>query len=367
MIPLVDLKAQHDSIRAALDDAVADVIDRSSFIMGPQIKEFEAAFAQFCGCSYAVGVSSGTSALFLAMAACGVGPGSEVITIPHTFIATAEAATALGAKVVFVDIDPATYTMDTSKLGDAITERTRAIVPVHLYGHPSDMDAILDVARKRGIKVIEDCAQAHGAQYKGRKVGTLGDVGCFSFFPAKNLGALGDAGAVTTNDPEIARRISLLRNHGREGKYEHEYAGYNERIDTLHAAVLNVKLPHLDRWNEARRSHAALYNELLASAGVTLPSEMPWARHVYHLYVVRCRQRDELQKHLQECGIATGVHYPIPLHLQPAYANLNYGVGDFPETEKAAKEILSLPMYPELTDAQVERVSSAILEFFGTV
>lgn len=363
MIPLVDLKAQHDRIRAALDGAISDVIDRSSFIMGPQIKEFEAAFAEFCGCGYAVGVSSGTSALFLAMAACGVGPGSEVITIPHTFIATAEAATALGARVVFVDINPATYTMDTSKLEAAVTDRTRAIVPVHLYGHPTDMDPVLELARSRGIKVIEDCAQAHGAEYKRKKVGAIGDVGCFSFFPAKNLGALGDAGAVTTNDPEIARKISLLRNHGREGKYEHEYAGYNERMDTLHAAVLNVKLPHLQEWNEARRSNAALYNRLLAGSEAVLPTEMPWAKHVYHLYVIRCSKRDDLQKHLQDRGIATGVHYPVPLHLQPAYSGLGYREGDFPVTEKAAKEILSLPMYPELSEEQLGSVSSAVVEF----
>ncbi len=367
MIPLVDLKAQHDSIRAEIDAAIAEVIDNSSFIMGPAIKEFEAAFAEFCGCKHAIGVSSVTSARHLAIAACCLNPGDEVVTIPHTFIATAEAATMHGARVVFVDIDPNTFTMDVSKLESAITPRTRIIVPVHLYGHPTDMGPLMAIARKHGLKVIEDCAQAHGAEYKGRRVGSIGDLGCFSFFPAKNLGALGDAGAVTTNDDELAQFIRLLRNHGREGKYEHEYAGYNERMDTLHAAVLKVKLPYLNAWNDARRSHAELYNSLLSSSGVATPAEMPWARHVFHLYVVRCSTRDALQQHIGKRGIATGVHYPIPLHMQPAYASLGYKPGDFPETEKAATEILSLPMYPELTSEQISEVVDAIQDFFNSL
>lgn len=363
MIPLVDLKAQHDSIRAELLEAVTQTVDTSSFIMGPAIKEFEAGFARFCGCDFAIGVSSGTSALHLATAACELKPGDEVITIPHTFIATAEAVSMHGGVVRFVDIDPATYTMDVSKLEAAITPKTKIIVPVHLYGHPTDMDPLMAVARKHGLRVIEDCAQAHGAEYRGKRVGTIGDIGCFSFFPAKNLGALGDAGAVTTNSEELAARIRLLRNHGREGKYEHSFVGYNERMDTLHAAVLNVKLPHLNAWNDARRAHAADYDRLLDGAKVVKPTVAENCTHVYHLYVIRHPDRDALQKVLSEKGIATGVHYPLPLHLQPAYASLGYKQGDFPETERAAKSILSLPMYPELSAQQVEEVSRAINSF----
>jgi len=360
MIPLVDLKAQHDSIRDELFAAIKNIVDTSSFIMGPAIKELEAGFAKFCGCQHAIGVSSGTSALHVAMAALGLKAGDEVITIPHTFIATAEAVTMHGAIVKFVDIDPKTYTMDVSKLEAAITAKTKLIVPVHLYGHPTDMDPLLAIARKHGIKVLEDCAQAHGAEYRGKRVGTFGDAGCFSFFPGKNMGAMGDAGAVTTDDDELAAKIRLLRNHGREGKYEHQYAGYNERMDTLQAAILNVKLPHLDAWNEARRARAADYNRLLDSSKVTKPTVADGCTHVYHLYVIRVANRDGLQSHLKDKGIASGVHYPLPLHLQPAYADLGYKEGDFPETEKAAKDILSLPMYPELTTAQVEEVAAAI-------
>lgn len=363
MIPLVDLKAQHDSLRPQLFAALTHIVDTSSFIMGPAIKEFEADFAKFCGCDYAIGVSSGTSALHLAMAACDLKPGDEVITIPHTFIATAEAVSMHGGRVRFVDIDPKTYTMDVSKLEAAITAKTKIIVPVHLYGHPTDMDPLMAIARKHGLKVVEDCAQAHGAEYKGKRVGTIGDFGCFSFFPAKNLGALGDAGAVTTNDEASAAKIRLLRNHGREGKYEHQYVGYNERMDTLHAAVLNVKLPHLDAWNEARRARAEDYTNKLVGSGVTVPTVAEGCKHVYHLYVIRYSKRDALQKFLSERGIGTGVHYPLPLHLQPAYSDLGYKEGDFPDTEKAAKEILSLPMYPELGVEQVEIVAAAINEY----
>jgi len=343
-------------------EAITRIVDNSSFIMGPSVGEFESAFAKYCGVEHAIGVSSGTSALHLALAACGVGPGDEVITAANTFIATAEAATMLGARVVFVDIDPATFTLDPSRLEAAITDRTRVIIPVHLHGHPADIDPILDIARKRGIRVVEDCAQAHGAEYKGKRVGSIGDLGCFSFFPAKNLGALGDAGAVITNDADLARSVAMLRNHGREGKYEHQRTGYNERIDTLHAAVLNVKLPHLDDWNEKRREHAAQYNKELAGGPLILPIETPNCKHVYHLYVIRHPKRDDLQRRLKECGVATGVHYPLPLHLQPAYADLNYVEGNFPAAEKAAKEVLSLPMYPEMTREQVREVTTAILE-----
>ncbi len=365
MVQFVDLRAQHDSIRKELFDAIAGVIDSSAFIMGPAIKEFEPKFAQFCGVKHAIGCSSGTSALHLALWALGIGPGDEVITIPHTFIATAEAITMRGAKPVFVDIDPASYTMDVSKVEAAISPRTRAIIPVHLYGHPTDMDPLLEIARKHGLKVIEDCAQSHGAEYKGRRVGAIGDVGCFSFFPGKNMGAMGDAGAVTTNDDAVAARVAKLRNHGREGKYEHEMVGYNDRIDNLQAAILNVKLPHLNDWNARRREHAAQYCEELAGVDIGLPTVAPGCVHVYHLFVIEHPKRDDLQKSLKEEGIATGVHYPLPLHLQPAYADLGYAEGDFPATEAAAKRILSLPMYPEMTREMVTEVTDAIKEFLG--
>ena len=365
MIPLVDLRAQHDSIRDELSGAITQIIDTSAFIMGPAIKQFETSFADFCGATRAIGVSSGTSALHLALWALGIGTGDEVITIPHTFIATAEAISMRGAKVVFVDIDPESYTMDVSKLEAAITPRTKAIIPVHLYGHPTDMDTLLAIARKRGLKVIEDCAQAHGAEYRGRRVGTMGDVGCFSFFPGKNMGAMGDAGAVTTDDDAIAAKLAKLRNHGREGKFEHEMVGYNERMDNLQAAILNVKLPHLNDWNARRRAHAAQYCRELAGAGIALPSVKPGCAHVYHLFVIRHPRRDDLQKFLKERGIATGVHYPLPLHLQPAYADLGHKQGDFPATEAAARQILSLPIYPEMTADMVAEVADAVKESAG--
>jgi len=365
MVQFVDLRAQHDSIRQELFDAITGVIDTSAFIMGPAIKEFEAGFAEFCGAKHAIGCSSGTSALHLALWALGIGPGDEVITIPHTFIATAEAISMRGAKPVFVDIDPASYTMDVSKLEAAITPRTKAIIPVHLYGHPSDMDPIIEIARANGLKVVEDCAQSHGAEYKGRRVGTIGDIGCFSFFPGKNMGAMGDAGAVTTNDDAIAAKVAKLRNHGREGKYEHEMVGYNDRMDNLQAAILNVKLPHLADWNARRREHAAQYCAELAGLDIGLPTTAPGCVHVYHLFVVQHPKRADLQKFLKEKGIATGVHYPLPLHLQPAYADLGYSEGDFPATEAAARRILSLPMYPEMTREMVTEVADAIKEFMS--
>jgi len=363
LIPLVDLKAQNESIREELQAAMSEVIETSSFIMGPQINDFETDFAAFCGSRFAVGCSSGTSAIYLALAALGIGQGDEVITIPHTFIATVEAISLCGARPVFVDIDPETYTMDPALLEAAVTPRTKAVIPVHLYGHPTDMDPVMEIARRHGLKVIEDCAQCHGAEYKGRKVGTIGDIACFSFFPAKNLGAFGDAGAVITDDEALARSVRLQRNHGREGKYEHEMVGFNERMDTLQAAILRVKLRYLARWNEARRRNAAIYNDALRGTCVGLPVERDWARHVYHLYVVRHPDRDGLQAHLKAAGVATGKHYPLPLHLQPAYSFLGYGKGDFPATEKAADEILSLPMYPELAEEQIGVVAQAVRDY----
>ena len=365
MVQFVDLRAQHDSIREELFDAITRVIDASAFIMGPAIKEFEPKFAEFCGVKHAIGVSSGTSALHLALWALEIGIGDEVITVPNTFIATAEAITMRGAKVVFVDIDPTSFTMDVAKLEAAITPRTKAILPVHLHGHPADMDSLMEIARKHSLKVIEDCAQAHGASYAGRPVGTIGDVGCFSFFPAKNLGAMGDAGAVTTNDDAIAHKVALLCNHGREGKYEHEMIGFNERMDNIQAAILNVKLPNLNNWNEQRRVHAAQYRLELAGANVVLPEVKPGCVHAHHLFVIRYPKRDELQKFLKARQIATGIHYPIPLHLQPAYADLGYKEGDFPATEAAARQILSLPMYPEMTREMVTEVASAVKEWLS--
>jgi len=365
LIPLVDLRSQHESIKDELEAAIAGIIENSSFVMGPAVKELESDFAVFCGTRFAIGCSSGTSALHLALEALGIGPGDEVITIPHTFIATVEAVSQCGAKPVFVDIDPETYTMDPTLVERAITPRTKAIIPVHLYGHPTDMDPIIEIAREHGLKVVEDCAQAHGAEYKGRRVGSIGDIGCFSFFPAKNLGAFGDAGAVVTDDEELARKVRLLRNHGREAKYEHEMIGFNERIDTFHAAILKVKLKYLDGWNESRRLNAMRYKQELDNSGVQVPVEKAWAKHVYHLYVIRHPNRDALAAHLKEAGIATGIHYPLPLHLQPAYAFLGHKKGDFPATEEAARTILSLPMYPELTAAQVAQVAQAVKSFAG--
>ncbi|MGQ9813577.1 MAG: DegT/DnrJ/EryC1/StrS family aminotransferase [Candidatus Roseilinea sp.] len=368
-IPLVDLKAQYQSIQADIDSAIRRVIETTAFINGPDVQSFEREFAEFCGAKHAIGVASGTAALQLAMLACGVGPGDEVITVSHTFCATAEAIAQLGARPVFVDIDPHTYTIDPSAAERAITSRTKAILPVHLYGLPADMDAIQSIARKHGLVVIEDAAQAHGASYKGRSVGAMGDAACFSFYPGKNLGAYGDAGAVTTNNEAIARAVSALRDHGRaigpdgkRSKYEHDRVGYGERLDTLQAAILRAKLPHLRAWTERRRVIAHRYRELLQGSAVGLPVEPPDTRHVYHLFVVRVSDRRAVQDRLAAKGIDTGIHYPIPLHMQKSFAYLGYREGDLPCTEAAAREILSLPIYPELTAQQQDYVAQAILE-----
>ena len=362
MIPFVDLKAQYDSIKEEIDEAIQSVLNNTSFIMGEELKKFEEEFAQFCDVKYAIGVANGSDALILALRACGIGEGDEVITVPHTFIATTEAISNVGGKVVFVDIDPKTYTIDITKIEEKINERTKAIIPVHLYGQPADMDAIMKLAKKYNLKVIEDAAQAHGAEYKREKVGSMGDVGCFSFYPGKNLGAYGDAGAVVANNEEIAEKVRLLRNHGRiTKKYEHEIEGYSSRLDNLQAAILRVKLRYLNKWNEGRRENAKKYSELLSNVdGVITPYEADYAKHVYHLYVIRTENRDKLREELKSKGIATGIHYPIPLHLQPAYSYLGYKEGDFPITEKASQEILSLPMFAELGDEQIERISNLI-------
>ncbi len=371
-IPLVDLKVQYAAIRPEIDAAIGAVLDSAEFINGPAIRQFEDEFAKSCGAKYAVGVASGTAALHLALLACNIGPGDEVITVAHTFAATAEAIVHAHATPVFVDIDPRTYTLNPDGLARAITPRTKGIIPVHLYGQPADMNAILSFASQYGLAVIEDAAQSHGARYRGQPVGALGQVACFSFYPGKNLGAYGDAGAVTTNDPLIAERVASLRDHGRSlgpdgrrAKYEHTAVGYGERLDTLQAAILRAKLPHLQAWNEARRHAARRYDQGLKGVdAVVTPWVSPWAEPVYHQYVIRTAQRDALAESLKRDGIATGIHYPIPLHRQGAFAKLGDPAVALPETEKAAAEILSLPMYPELSELQAQHILASVRRFF---
>jgi dTDP-4-amino-4,6-dideoxygalactose transaminase len=365
-IPLVDLTAQYATIQPVVDAAIQRVIATTSFILGPDVAAFEEEFAEFCGASRCVGVSSGTAALELVLRAFGVGPGDEVITVAHTFIATAEAISAVGATPVFVDILPDTYNMDPAALAAAVTPATRAVIPVHIYGQPADMTAIMAVAREHGLMVIEDAAQAHGASWEGETTGSLADAACFSFYPGKNLGAYGDAGAVVTNHAALAEQIALLRNHGRRDKYFHEQIGFGHRIDTLQAAVLRAKLPYLAEWTERRRDLAARYDTLLADLGVTRPAVDGRADSAWHLYVIRTPERDALLEHLQSRGIGAGVHYPLPLHEQPAYAHLGYVGLDLPVTATIAATCLSLPLYPEMTHAQQDRVVAAVAEFFDS-
>lgn len=360
MIPFVDLGAQYASIKPEIDAAVAKVLESGQFVLGDEVAAFEAEFAAYCGGRYGIAVNSGTSALHLALLAAGIGPGDEVITVPFTFVATAAAVWYTGARPVFVDIEPGSFTMDVNQIEEAITDRTKAILPVHLYGQSADMDPILDVARRHGLKVIEDAAQAHGAEYKGRRVGSIGDLSCFSFYPGKNLGAYGEGGMVLTNNSEFADTLRMLRDWGQKEKYQHTLKGYNYRMDGLQGSILRVKLRHLDAWTEARRVNANLYDQLLSESGIIRPCEMPYARHVYHLYVVRSQQRDTLHEVLSRRGIQTGSHYPIPVHLQEAYADLGYKCGDFPCSERAASEVLSLPMFAELTETQQQRVADAV-------
>jgi dTDP-4-amino-4,6-dideoxygalactose transaminase len=360
LIPLIDLKAQHRGIMEEITLAVARVLESCQFALGDEVAAFEREFAAYCGAPAGVAVNSGTSALHLALLAAGVGPGDEVITVPFTFVATAAAVGYTGARPVFVDVDPRSYTMDPSQLEAAVTERTKAVIPVHLYGQAADMDPILAVARRQGLIVIEDAAQAHGAEYKGRRIGSIGDMGCFSFYPTKNLGACGEGGMVVTGNPAYERTLRMLRDWGQERKYHHVLKGFNYRMEGIQGAVLRVKLRHLDGWNEARRAHAALYDDLLAGSAVSTPSAMPYGRHVYYVYTARSPRRDALQQALQAAGIGTGIHYPIPVHLLPAYADLGCRRGDFPHSEAAADEVLSLPMYAELTDRQIETVCEAV-------
>jgi len=359
-VPYLDLKAQYRSIKPEIDQAIARVLESCQFVLGPEVAAFENEFAAYCGTTDCIAVNSGTSALHLALLAAGVGPGDEVITVPFTFVASVATILYTGAKPVLVDIEPRTFNMNPAAIQAAISPRTKAIMPVHLYGHPADMDFIMDVARKHGLIVIEDAAQAHGARYKGRPVGTIGDIACFSFYPAKNLGAYGEGGAVTTSNPVYAEKIRSLRDWGQDRKYHHVLHGYNYRLEAIQGAILRVKMRHLEAWTEARRRIVEKYGHLLADADVVLPAEMEWARHVYHLFTVRSKNRDAAQAALLNQGIQTGVHYTTPVHLQPAYRNLGYGPGSLPESEKAAKEVLSLPMYPELTDAQLEIVAEAL-------
>ena len=362
-IPFVDLRAQYAAIQKEIDEAIAVVIRDAAFIGGPHVRAFEQEYARYCGTRHAVGVSNGTDAIRLALLACGVGPGDEVITVPNTFIATAEAISMVGAKVRFVDVEPTTATMDPIKLEAAITRRTRAIVPVHLYGHAADMDPILDIARAHGLSLIADAAQAHGAVYNGQKIGTLGDAVTFSFYPGKNLGAYGDAGAVVSDDAAIAGKVSMMRDHGRTKKHEHEFEGFNCRLDGIQAAILSVKLRYLDAWTERRRRNAALYTQLLCDVpGLFVQRERAGTKAVYHLYVVRTESRDALQTHLRDKGIATGIHYRIPLHRQPAYAYLGLPESSFPVAEQHCRQVLSLPMYPELTEDRIHVVAAEVMQ-----
>lgn len=363
MVPFLDLKAQYVTIRDEVRQAIDGVLESCQYALGSEVAAFEKEFAAFCSTQYAIGVNSGTSALHLALLAAGVGPGDEVITVSHTFVATVAAIWYTGAKPVLVDIDPVSFTMDPAKLDAAITPRTKVIMPVHLYGQPADMDPILECARRHHLLVIEDAAQAHGAEYKGRRCGSMGDMGCFSFYPGKNLGTYGEGGAVVTNNPEYNRVIRMLRDWGAEKKYHHVLKGYNYRMEGIQGAVLRVKLRYLQQWNDGRRAHAERYRALLAGSGVGIPSEMSYGRHVYHVYAIRTKRRAALQQFLQEKQIQTGIHYPIPVHLLEAYRDLGYAKGSLPYTEQAADEVLSLPMCAELSPAQVQEVAEAIHAF----
>ena len=360
-VPFLDLKAHHAAIRDEINSAINEVIDASAFAGGPFVERFEDDFAKFCQVPYSIGVGNGTDALWFALLALGVGHGDEVLTVPMTFMATAEAISFCGAKPIFVDIDPETYTMDPALLERAITPKTKAIVPVHLYGQVSDMDPILEIAKRHNIPVIEDACQAHGAEYKGKMAGSMGRAGCFSFYPGKNLGALGEAGGIVTSDEQLRQTMLVLRDHGQAKKYHHSMIGWNGRMDGIQGAVLRVKLKCLSNGNEARRTNARHYDRLLSNVKqVILPREAKERKHVYHVYAVRVQHRDQVMKRLGERGIGCGVHYPIPVHLQPAYQFLGHKMGDFPVTERCASEFLSLPMYPELTLTQIEQVAHGL-------
>ena len=365
-VPFLDLKAQYAAIKDEIHAAVGEVMENTAFAGGPFVAKFEQAFASFCGCKHAIGVGSGTDALWLSLLSLGIGPGDEVITVPDTFIATAEAITYCGAKPVFVDVEETTYNMNPALLEAAITPRTKAVIPVHLFGQTADMDPILAICKAHGLPLVEDACQAHGAEYKGRKAGSMGATGCFSFYPGKNLGAYGEAGAVVTNDDAIAAKIRTFRDHGQAKKYHHDVIGWNARMDGIQGAVLSVKLKYLAEWNESRRAHAREYTRLLSPLeGLLSPREADYARHIFHIYAVRTGRRDQLMAHLAEKGISCGIHYPVPVHLQKAYQGLGLAEGSFPMAERCAAEFLSLPMYPELTSEQIQFVAGEIKGFYA--
>ena len=368
-VPFLDLKVQYNSIRDEIAVAIKQVLDKTAFAGGPFVAQFEKDFATFCQTQYGIGVSSGTTALWMTLLACGIGPGDEVITVPNTFIATTEAISFCGAKPAFVDVNEHTYTMDPQKLQDYLEIRNlksemrniKAIIPVHLFGQMADMDPIMEIAKRYDLFIIEDACQAHGAEYKGKRAGTIGDAGCFSFYPGKNLGAYGEAGGVVTNHADLERKIRMLRDHGQSRKYYHDLIGWNARMDGFQGAVLSVKLKHIEEWNDARRKNAELYNSLLANMDkVILPGEAGYARHVYHIFAVRTQNRDNMMEDLSKREIHCGIHYPIPVHLTEAYASLNLKRGSFPVAETCADEYLSLPMFPELTEEQIEYVASEV-------
>ncbi|MGC9069268.1 MAG: DegT/DnrJ/EryC1/StrS family aminotransferase [Thermoprotei archaeon] len=364
IIPLVDLKRQYLSIKDEINSAIESVLNSGVFIVGENVKYFEKEFANFIGVKHAIGVGSGTDALVIALKALSIGQSDEVITVSFTFTATVDSIVHNGATPVFVDVDPMSYTIDTKQIERAITSKTKAIIPVHLYGHPANIDPILEIAEKYGLYVVEDAAQAHGAEYKRRKVGSLGHVACFSFYPSKNLGAYGDGGMIVTNDQMLAEKVMMLREYGQKEKYRHEFIGFNSRLDEIQAAVLRVKLKHLDEWNEKRRKNAKLYNELLSEFNeIILPIEASWAKHVYHLYVIRTKRRDALREFLAKKGISTGIHYPLPVHMQKSYSRINKKTLDLSITELFSKEILSLPMFPELSEEEIHYISNKIKDF----
>ena len=362
-IPVFDLKRQYNQLKPELDNAFCETFENGVFILGENVRLFGEEFANYLGARFAVGVGSGTEALHLALKACDVGAGDEVITVPNTAVPTVSAISFAGANPVFVDINNEDYTIDVEKIEERITDKTKAIIPVHLYGHPAEMGRIMELAKVHDLKVIEDACQAHGAKYNEKDVGTIGDLGCFSFYPTKNLGAYGDGGIVVTNNKELYERLVMLRNYGEVEKFKSKIEGFNSRLDEIQAAVLRVKLRYLDEWNGKRKSIAGLYGQLLENADVRNHLEKEWAEHVYHLFVIRVRDRDVLRKYLEERGIGTQVHYPIPIHLQEAYSKLGYKPGGFPESERHANEIISLPIYPELTNEEVEIVAKCIIEF----
>jgi len=364
-LQMVDLVTQYQKIKPEIDQAIDRVLDSGQYILGREVGEFETAAAVYLGTRFAIGCASGTDALLVAMMALGIGPGDEVVTTPFTFVATTETIVLLGAKPVYVDIDPLTFNIDPAKIESAVTKRTKAILPIHLYGQAADMDAILEVAGKHGLPIIEDAAQAMGAEYKGRKVGGIGTLGCISFFPSKNLGAFGDAGMVVTNDAVMAEKVRMIIVHGSKKRYYHEILGVNSRLDTLQAAILNVKLKHLENWHEARRRAARTYNKLLQGADVTTPYEAPYVKHIFHQYTLRLKSRDEVARHLVERKIPHAIYYPIPLHLQQAYAHVGGPRGSYPVTERASEEVLSLPMHTELTEEHQQYIVTAVREAVG--